>query len=112
MKNLGIRDSSGYGNRNAEFAPVKYARPPRLKAEPMAGRLRRCLHKFHGVKKSEIRDIKYRRTWDIIAAAEKGLLPDKVMLNVHPQRWTDRPLPWVSPSETLLRRMPSACFTE
>ena len=37
----------------------------------------------------------FRSTWDIIDAAEKGLLPDKIMLNTHPQRWTDRPLPWV-----------------
>jgi len=32
---------------------------------------------------------------DIIEAVERGLLPDKVMLNVHPQRWTDRTLPWI-----------------
>ena len=40
-------------------------------------------------------DLRFRYAWDIIEAAEKGLLPDKVMLNVHPQRWTDRPWPWV-----------------
>ena len=28
-----------------------------------------------------------RSTWDIIEAAEGGLLPDRVMLNTHPQRW-------------------------
>jgi hypothetical protein len=32
---------------------------------------------------------------DIIEAAENGLLPDKIMLNVHPQRWDDRFGPWV-----------------
>jgi hypothetical protein len=32
---------------------------------------------------------------DIIEAAEKGLLPDKIIINMHPQRWTDEPLPWV-----------------
>ena len=35
-----------------------------------------------------------RHTWDIIEAAEKGLLPDKIMLNTHPQRWTDNPVEW------------------
>ena len=32
---------------------------------------------------------------DIIEAADEGLLPDTIMLNAHPQRWTDRPLPWM-----------------
>jgi hypothetical protein len=35
----------------------------------------------------EGRHLRFRHTWDIIEAAEKGLLPDKVMLNTHPQRW-------------------------
>ena len=48
-----------------------------------------------GDQRSEIRDIKFRKTEDIIEAAEKGLLPDKIMLNVHPQRWDDKPWPWV-----------------
>ncbi len=39
--------------------------------------------------------LRFRYTWDIIEAVEKGLLSDKIMLNTHPQRWTDRPLPWV-----------------
>jgi len=39
-----------------------------------------------------------------------ALLPNKIMINVHPQRWNDA-LQWKGPSETLLRRMPSACFT-
>lgn len=38
---------------------------------------------------------RFRSTFDIIRAAEKGLLPDKIMLNVHPQRWDDKPWPWV-----------------
>ena len=36
----------------------------------------------------------FRRTSDIIRAAETGQLPDKIMITVHPQRWTDKPLPW------------------
>lgn len=35
-----------------------------------------------------------RKTKDIIEAGEKGLLPDKTMINTHPQRWTDNPLSW------------------
>jgi len=43
----------------------------------------------------EVGGLRFRKTWDIIEAAEKGLLPDKVMLNIHPQRWDDKPWPWV-----------------
>ena len=42
----------------------------------------------------EVGDLRFRKTWDIIDAAEKGLLPDKVMINTHPQRWTDNPVEW------------------
>ncbi len=38
---------------------------------------------------------RYRTTFDIIQAVEKGSFPDKAMIVVHPQRWTDKPLPWV-----------------
>ena len=82
-------------NRNEEFAPVKCA--SLLSAQISRGK--------------KVGDLRFRKTWDIIEAAERGLLPDKIMLNTHPQRWDDRFGPWVSPSETLLRRMPSACFT-
>ena len=37
----------------------------------------------------------FRYTWDIIEAADKGLLPDKIMLNTHPQRWDVKLWPWV-----------------
>ena len=43
----------------------------------------------------EVGELRFRKTWDIIEAVERGLLPDKVMLNVHPQRWNDRFGPWV-----------------
>ena len=43
----------------------------------------------------DVGNLRFRKTWDIIEAAERGLLPDKIMINVHPRRWTDRPLPWV-----------------
>jgi len=38
---------------------------------------------------------KFHSTFDIIRAAEEGKLPDKIMMTFHPQRWTDKPLPWV-----------------
>ncbi len=37
----------------------------------------------------------FKKTKDIIAAAEQGLLPDKIMITIHPQRWTNSPLPWM-----------------
>jgi len=38
---------------------------------------------------------KFHSTFDIIRAAENGKLPDKIMMTFHPQRWTDKPVPWV-----------------
>lgn len=37
----------------------------------------------------------FHSTFDIIRAAEEGRLPDKIMMTFHPQRCTDKPLPWV-----------------
>ena len=37
----------------------------------------------------------FHSTKDIIKAAENNQLPNKIMITTHPQRWTDRPLPWV-----------------
>jgi hypothetical protein len=34
-------------------------------------------------------------TFDLIAHLEKGLLPQQIMLNVHPARWNDNLLQWV-----------------
>ncbi|MDX9907627.1 MAG: hypothetical protein RBS55_13655 [Bacteroidales bacterium] len=45
--------------------------------------------------KSKIQNLKLHSTTDIIAAAEAGLLPDRIMFTFHPQRWTDEPLPWL-----------------
>jgi hypothetical protein len=38
---------------------------------------------------------RFHSTFDIIKAAEEGRLPDKIMMTFHPQRWTDKPVPWV-----------------
>lgn len=37
----------------------------------------------------------FHSTFDIIRVAEERKLPDKIMVNVHPQRWTNRPLSWL-----------------
>jgi hypothetical protein len=37
----------------------------------------------------------FHSTFDIIKAAEKGLLPNKIMMTFHPQRWTNQLLPWI-----------------
>ena len=37
----------------------------------------------------------FRSTSDIIRAAINNQLPDHIIINPHPQRWTDRPVPWV-----------------
>ena len=37
----------------------------------------------------------FRTSFDIIRAANSNTLPDSIMLTVHPQRWTNKPLPWL-----------------
>jgi hypothetical protein len=44
---------------------------------------------------------KFKTTKDIIDNVD--LLPDKLMITVHPQRWTDAPLPWVK--ELIMQNM-------
>ena len=36
----------------------------------------------------------FHHTSDIIRAAQNGQLPDKIMITIHPQRWTNRPFLW------------------
>ena len=45
--------------------------------------------------KLKTQNLTFRSTKDIITAAEAGKLPDQMMLTFHPQRWTDKPLPWL-----------------
>ena len=37
----------------------------------------------------------YHKTDDIIQAAEQGVLPPRIMITTHPQRWTDKRVEWV-----------------
>ncbi len=38
---------------------------------------------------------RYHTTQDIINAVNQGTFPKQAMLNFHPQRWNDKPLPWL-----------------
>jgi len=40
-------------------------------------------------------DIPIKSTNHLMALAERGVLPDHMMITIHPQRWHDKPLPWV-----------------
>ncbi|MEN8225561.1 MAG: hypothetical protein ABFS05_09410 [Bacteroidota bacterium] len=57
------------------------------------------VNKEHGIWNmehgSEVKSLKFHSTDDIIQAAKTGKLPDKIMLTFHPQRWNDKPIPWV-----------------
>jgi len=47
-------------------------------------------------KKTEInKEKKIHSTFDLINALKKDQLPNKIMLTIHPQRWTDKLLPWL-----------------
>ncbi|MBC8180177.1 hypothetical protein H8E88_03550 [candidate division KSB1 bacterium] len=39
--------------------------------------------------------LRFLSTQDIIDAAFADKLPDKIMITVHPQRWSDSFLPWI-----------------
>ncbi len=49
-----------------------------------------------GIKTSKAEPgLRFRYTKDIIRAAENDQLPPQMMITIHPQRWTDKPFPWV-----------------
>lgn len=37
----------------------------------------------------------YHSTFEIIQAINQGKFPSKAVLNFHPQRWSDKPIPWL-----------------
>ena len=39
--------------------------------------------------------LRFRGTQDIIEAAYDGCLPDRIMITVHAQRWSDSFFPWL-----------------
>jgi hypothetical protein len=79
-KGLGIRDK-GLGEEIYKEWKVK----------PVPGSLMNMTQKSYDFQNKN----KFRSTSDIIRAAEKEELPDKIMMTFHPQRWTDKPVPWV-----------------
>ncbi|MDR1698887.1 MAG: hypothetical protein LBR75_03575 [Prevotellaceae bacterium] len=40
-------------------------------------------------------NLHFKTTNDIIKASESGILPNKIMITTHPQRWTDNPFEWL-----------------
>ena len=40
-------------------------------------------------------DIRVKSTGHLMALARDGRLPERIMINTHPQRWEDRVVPWV-----------------
>lgn len=40
------------------------------------------------------KDYSFHSTHDIINACKSGKLPNQIMMNFHPQRWTDHPVKW------------------
>jgi hypothetical protein len=40
-------------------------------------------------------DIRVNSTGQLMELARQGRLPERVMINTHPQRWEDRAWPWV-----------------
>jgi len=43
---------------------------------------------------SKFSDFNFHSTFDIIEAVESGNFPDKAMITIHPQRWTNNPVLW------------------
>ncbi|MGF1586277.1 MAG: hypothetical protein ACFCUM_13210 [Bacteroidales bacterium] len=39
--------------------------------------------------------LRFRHTAQVIDAARRGVLPSRIMINVHPQRWSGSFVPWV-----------------
>jgi hypothetical protein len=37
---------------------------------------------------------RFSSTWDIVRHLRQGLLPNDIMQNIHPQRWSDNPFKW------------------
>ena len=61
-------------------------------------------------KRWEAEGLVFHSTQDIIEAANKNVLPDKIMITFHPQRWHVKPLPWINElimqnSKNIVKRM-------
>ena len=79
-KGLGIRDRE----RGVEFYKD-------WKVKPESGSLMNMTQQSFNFQSK----YKFSSTSEIIMAADKKELPDKIMMTFHPQRWTDKPIPWL-----------------
>ena len=95
-KGLGIR-KEGLGRRDPAFVKTSSGKEGLgdpyhdWRVKPKMGSLMRMTEKGT---KFQTR-YNFRSTNDIIRAAENGELPDKMMMTFHPQRWTNKTVPWV-----------------
>jgi hypothetical protein len=86
-RNLSIRDK-GLGITNKELGEEDFKE---WMVKPISGSLINMSPKSIDFQNK----YKFRSTAEIFRAAQKGELPAKIMMTIHPQRWTDKPLPWV-----------------
>ena len=87
-KGLGIRSEAQSSERRAQ-GDNNYNN---WKVKPVPGSLMKMSSKSIDFQNK----YKFGSTSEIILAAERGELPDKIMMTFHPQRWTDKLVPWVS----------------
>jgi len=85
-KGLGIRSEAQSSERRAQ-GDNNYNN---WKVKPVPGSLMKMSSKSIDFQNK----YKFGSTSEIILAAERGELPDKIMMTFHPQRWTDKSLPW------------------
>lgn len=52
-------------------------------------------------------NIRVRNTHELIDLFAANLLPEKIMINIHPQRWTDNPMQWYQ--EMMVQRAKNVC---
>jgi len=84
---VSIRDK-GLGIRNKGLGEEGYKG---WKVKPVSGSLMNMTHESIDFQNK----YKFRSTSEIMLAAEKGELPDKIMMTFHPQRWTNKSVAWV-----------------
>ena len=84
---VSVRDK-GLGNRDKRLGVEGYSE---WKVKPISGSIMNMTPESIDFQNK----YKFNSTFEIIWAAERRELPEKMMMNFHPQRWTNRPGPWV-----------------
>ncbi len=54
-----------------------------------------CGHAFGQGQALPKQERKFKSTTDIIRTLDTGQFPSRALITIHPQRWTDKPLPWL-----------------